>query len=172
MLDIMMVQWGGNGLYVGPRSPLLGPVLGNLNPGHRYQQGYQIGVEEGEKILNGLSDGETIKVITHSMGAAYAKGLVQGMIDVGVNPSLFAFEADFAPFQPTSQKAVGGVDTYQYSHSKDLIAGNNRMQEAHFMNTSNDTNQGHSIDDFWNQVANLPTGVYGVEDGEIMPKAH
>lgn len=32
------------------------------------------------------------------MGATYAKGMIQALIDKGIDPSLFAFEADFASF--------------------------------------------------------------------------
>lgn len=141
----------------------------NYSANRRYEAGYARGKNDASLLLDLLSDGEKIKVITHSMGAMYAKGLIQGMIDNGVNPSLFAFEADFAPFQPIAQKAVNDVDTYQYSHPKDPIAGGDPIKGAHYMNTGNDKDQGHGIDGFWEQVGNLPSGSYVIVNGKITP---
>jgi hypothetical protein len=81
---------------------------------------------------------------------------------------LIEFEADFAPFQPTKQKAVDGVKTYQFSHSKDWVAGKDKMEGAEYMNTSSDANQTHWIEDFMNQVKNLPEGNYRYENGQFI----
>ncbi len=53
------------------------------------------------------------------MGAAYAKGFIEWLIAAGVPIELIEFEADFAPYQPSKQKAVLCIDTYQFSHSED-----------------------------------------------------
>lgn len=52
----------------------------------------------------------------------------------------------------------------------DIVAGNSRMPGAYMMNTSKDQKKGHSIMSFWEQVMNLPTGVYNVTNGVIKSK--
>lgn len=44
------------------------------------------------------------------------------------------------------------------------------MDGAIYMDTSSDTNQSHSITDFWQQVQNLPEGNYKVVNGSIIPQ--
>lgn len=152
--------------------------------GYRKNNGYKAGSVAGKytanQIINLISGGkgknhikETIKIITHSMGGAYAKGYVEALLEYfnknGIDPSIIEFEADFAPFQPEYQKAVDGIDTYQYSHSKDPVAGNKKMPGAEYKNTSSDKDQGHSINSFYEQINNLATGKYKVENGKIIP---
>jgi hypothetical protein len=108
------------------------------------------------------------------MGAAYAKGYVKAVLDYAKNnpdvcEGLQLTEYDFAPFQPTKQKAVKGVLTYQFSHNKDWIAGSSEMDGAIYMDTSTDPNQSHYITDFWDQVKNLPEGKYRIVNGQIVP---
>lgn len=110
------------------------------------------------------------------MGGAYGKGYAQALMKY---KSIFSYlnddnlnglsisEYDFAPFQPTMQKAVKGVDTYQYSHKYDIIAKDNKMPGAHYMKTSNGEDKGHSIEDFINYIKSLPEGKYQIENGEI-----
>lgn len=61
-----------------------------------------------------------------------------------------------------------GVNTFQFSHSKDDFAGNDPMSEAIQMDTRSDKSQGHSIFGFFNQIQNLPAGKYKVVDGKIV----
>jgi hypothetical protein len=95
---------------------------------------------------------ESIKIISHSMGGAYAKGYVKAILDYAKEHKIagvtIAFEADFAPFQPKKQKAVKDKNmgpTLQFSHNGDNIAGNDPMPGADQMNKSNDPNQDHAI---------------------------
>ena len=78
-------------------------------------------------------------------------------------------EYDFAPYQPENQKAVKGVDTYQYSHHYDKIAHDGIIEGAHY-NTSTDRSKGHSIKYFFNYINQLPEGQYEVIDGQIVSK--
>jgi hypothetical protein len=150
----------------------------NRSAFYRMSQGYTQGLFDAVNILKRISDSngnikETIKIITHSMGAAYAKGylkaLLQYLKEMGISTDIIEFEADFAPYQPDKQKANSQVDTYQFSHKKDWIAGKDKMEGAEYMNTSSDTNQTHWIEDFMNQVQNLPAGNYWVVNGQIVP---
>lgn len=145
----------------------------NLSANERKAVGYERGIDYAKYFLFAYKNGdgsfkESIKVITHSMGAAYAKGFIQGLIDGGVPINMLEFEADFAPFQPTKQEAVKGVRTLQYSHSEDWIARNEKMKGAEYEDTSSDKNQTHSIADFMNQIQNLPEGKYKFENGKIV----
>ena len=114
---------------------------------------------------------ETIKIITHSMGAAYAKGylleLQRIFIKLGIPLNVIEFEADFAPYQSGSQFTVVSP-TYQFSHSKDNVAGNEQMPGAIMMDTGSDKKQGHSIMDFYDQITNLPEGRYQFIDGKFV----
>ena len=78
-------------------------------------------------------------------------------------------EYDFAPFQPKDQKAVNGVDTYQYSHHFDKIAHDGRIKGAHY-NTSYDVSKGHNIFDFFSYINQLPERQYEMIDGQIVRK--
>lgn len=70
-------------------------------------------------------------------------------------------------YQSSYQTAVVNP-TYQYSHSEDIVAGDDPMPGAIYMNTDFDEEQGHSISSFIRQVSTLPAGNYKVEDGEII----
>jgi hypothetical protein len=85
------------------------------------------------------------------------------------------FEADFAPYQPTMQKAVKGVRTYQFTNYHDDVASNAWLLspygyiEGAEVHTDFDESKGHSLSDFWEQVRNLPEGKYRFENGQIVP---
>ena len=56
-----------------------GALTGNLNPYVRKAYGYEMGLEHAKDIYDNLKEKETIKIIAHSMGPAYAKGFVLGL---------------------------------------------------------------------------------------------
>jgi len=131
---------------------------------------------DAETIVNSLKDEngnivDNIKIITHSMGAAFAKGYVkslqQYLLDNNLPTDIIAFEADFAPSQPTQQSAVDGVRTLQFSHKKDFWAKYLQMEGAEFMDTSSDEKQIHSINTFFNQIKYLPTERRPKDDDEM-----
>lgn len=171
---------GGGGFFKGnhPVMTLLFPGFSGIGPEDRRGAGYRQGMDEAAAVIkslhrtNGVID-ESIKVISHSMGGAYSKGYIQAIIDyaklheiAGVN---FAFEADFAPFQPTQQTAIEGVGTLQFSHNNDKVAGKGKMPGAEQIDTSSDKIQLHSIFGFMDQIKNLPVGKYQVVNGKIVP---
>lgn len=152
----------------------------NLFCGTRYSYGYKQGKKDAERIINSLERDnggnitETIRIVSHSMGAAYSKGFAQALMDyIYANPKTTSgirlVEYDFAPFQPYEQKAVKGVDTYQYSHHYDRIAHDKMIGGAHFK-TSYDSNKGHSISDFFDYISQLPEGHYVVINGKIVKR--
>jgi len=146
----------------------------NISAGSRTDVGEEKGKEYALYYIFAFknSDGsfkETIKIITHSMGAAYAKGFIKGLIKGGVPLDQIEFEADFAPFQPKKQKAIKGVYTVQFSHSNDKIAGNEKIEGAKFMDTSTDKDQDHGINTYLNDVQKLPSGKYKIVDNNLVP---
>jgi RHS repeat-associated protein len=68
---------------------------------------------------------ESIKFVAHSMGAAYTKGMINGMQAYAKDHNLtlnIEFEVDLSPYQPDQQIANPSVPTYQFSHYGDGIA--------------------------------------------------
>jgi len=155
---------------------------GNISAGNRYNAGANQGGIDAEGIIASLARDkngnivESIKVISHSMGGAYAKGYVKALLDYARDHKIegvkIEFEVDFAPFQPKNQKAIKDKNmgpTKQASHSDDSVAGDDDEPGADKMNTSGDSGQGHSIFDFFDDIKNLPEGTYKVVNGKIVP---
>jgi RHS repeat-associated protein len=136
----------------------------NISSVDRAIYGYAKGVTDAKSIIANLERDkngnitETVKLVSHSMGGAYAKGYAQGLLDYAeknkVQSFRIEFEADFSSFQPKNQKAIDNPNmgkTYQFSHKKDIVAGNAKEEGSEQMNTSNDPGQGHSIFDYKGQ---------------------
>ena len=155
-----------------------------MNADYRRDNGYTRGMMEASSIVQMISDDngnikETVKILTHSMGASYAKGYVQALkeyfIDNNIPLSNIAFEMDFAPFQPTKQSAVEGIDTYQVTNLYDDVA-NSRLLGSPYgyikgatVYLNNDMRKGHSIIDFLDDIWRLPNGNYRVDiNGNII----
>jgi RHS repeat-associated protein len=133
----------------------------NADPAERRRGGYAQGIVDAKDIMANLQRDvngnvtETVKIISHSMGGAYAKGYAQALLDYAHKNKIKGFktelEADFSPFQPDKQKAIQDPDmgkTYQFSHSKDVVAGDKPIEGTEKQDTSNDPGQGHSIFDY------------------------
>ena len=141
-----------------------GKNYNNLSAEARTEAGYSRGEQMAESIYGSLGDDETIKVTTHSMGGAYGKGFVQSLVDYasknGIEPKI-EFELDLAPFQPTEQKAVDGVTTYQASHTNDPVATGEKIpkikeSEIHkYDNTTLNPIKPHSVSTFGPEVDKL-----------------
>ena len=132
-----------------------------------------------EEIINSLRDKdgnivEPLIVVTHSMGAAYAKGFLRRIMEyVNAHPEEFegfsAVEYDLAPYQSYLQRTVDHVETYQYSHLYDFIAFFFPMRgRVHYMGQESlkDDKIIHSIGSFIRSIENLPEGKYKLVNGE------
>ena len=162
---------GASGGWV---NTLVKPISeGNIIPGNRRVAGFNKAVQDAKSIIDNLEKGESIKIISHSYGGAYAKGFAQGLLkyakehDIDIN---IEFEVDFAPFQPGSQKAVKGVGkTIQVSHIHDNVSNtpepnwtlwggfklkrkNREIEGADEVHYDPDPNKGHSIFDFADEI--------------------
>lgn len=107
------------------------------------------------------------------MGSVFSKGYLKALIDyIMANPEICdgisITEYNFAPYQPQSYSAILGVDTYQYSHKNDNIAGDKHIEGAKYQSTSDDKNDGHSIEDFFKYINTLPSGLYRWVNGDIV----
>ena len=111
---------------------LAGILIKNTNPSNRYKAGIACGIAMAPYLLYITDKNETIRIFTHSMGAAFAKGFIQALkmyFNLFSNHKIY--EIDFAPFQPSAQRAIIGVDTYVYQDGKDFIANNGYIKGAH-----------------------------------------
>ena len=150
-----------------------------LFPHVRELYGYLQTRGKEEEIINSLRDKdgnivEPLIVVTHSMGAAYAKGFLRRIMEyVNAHPEDFegfsVVEYDLAPFQSYLQSAVEHVETYQYSHLFDLIAFiypmwgrvHYQIRESHM-----DDDETHGNETFIKSIENLPEGKYKLVNGE------
>lgn len=111
-----------------------GLLNGNLNPKVRQHWGKLYGYNHAKEIFESLRKGETIKIVTHSMGAAYGKGFIKGLkkyakennIDID---KILTLELDMAPFQPKLQE-IEIKNTITISHKYDNTAGSSPIENA------------------------------------------
>ena len=107
----------------------------NTDPDSRYNFGLEYGASIAESLFNSLNNDEKITIVTHSMGAAYAKCLIVGLQkyansnDIDAS-EIIASELDLAPFQPGEQSAIPQVPTTTISHKYDHVAGYNPIMGA------------------------------------------
>ena len=125
----------GNSFAIGDN---LSRIKGNSNFEYenRYAYGKKRGLIMAKGIFEGLKEGETIKIVTHSMGAGYAKGFIKGLQkyakqhDIDINKLLKA-ELDLAPYQPSQQKVLKtDPHTTVISHRYDNVAGCDHIEGA------------------------------------------
>ncbi|WP_302575434.1 RHS repeat-associated core domain-containing protein, partial [uncultured Duncaniella sp.] len=132
---------------------MAGALTGNLNPYARYAYGVVMGKRHAKEIYDNIGEKETIKVVAHSMGPAYAKGFISGLQSYAQDAGLkhkIEMEIDLAPFQPHLQKANSDVPTTTISHWRDGIAGPSFMWGAKNYRTG-----------FW-KISLLPTTEHSI----------
>lgn len=119
--------WGEFDINIGQDWEARYYVDGMFNPtssgGDRFGRGEKESKLLAEKIKSGeitLEDGETIKLVGHSHGAAHAMGMAQGLLDGGIDPNMIDVLL-FAPHQPNQIQSVG-VNVYQFSRLSDLVS--------------------------------------------------
>lgn len=108
-----------NALYTQGRTTL---------PGSSASKRYNMGLEAGRKlvqqILAGeveLTDDETIKLVGHSQGAAYAAGIAQALIDAGYQDRI-GFVDYIAAHQPSGFSHPQGVVGRQFGSTRDFLS--------------------------------------------------
>jgi RHS repeat-associated protein len=163
---------------------------GNLLPSSRMLAGEQQGEKDVASLIANLSRDkngnitESIKIVSHSMGAAYAKGYIMAIIEYAKDhpelaKGLKITEYDFAAFQQNHLEAIDGVPLFQFDNEKDNVVGHalgfllsskHAKQKGRDEKNSKDNvnpEGGHSIMDFMNAISNLSEGTYKYIDGKF-----
>ncbi|MBU1368263.1 MAG: hypothetical protein KJ578_09230 [Bacteroidetes bacterium] len=91
----------------------------------RFGMGYANAQKLIEKLKNGdikLEEGETIKIVGHSQGAAYAAGIATALLEHSTYKHLVEFVVYLAPDQPNQFRHPFGVPGYQFSTHSDWVS--------------------------------------------------
>ncbi|OJW32541.1 MAG: hypothetical protein BGO54_19345 [Sphingobacteriales bacterium 46-32] len=91
----------------------------------RYAEGAEAGAELIAKLESGeisLQQGETIKIVGHSQGAAYAAGIASALAKHSKYGNLIEFVDYLSPHQPGDIKHPNGVKGRQFSTREDRIS--------------------------------------------------
>ena len=160
---------------LGDYKPLYRHGGNSLNPLSRYTCGYRQGMIDAEYVLSqivgegGIITG-TIKIITHSMGAAFGKGYVKALLkyieEKGHKNAIISLVADFDPYQALSLTAESNIHTQQFTHKKrgegsNAWLANQRQHNLPNANYHDDPDKGdHSILSFVRDFSNLQEGIY------------
>ena len=98
-------------------------------------------------ILLSLSENEKIRIVTHSMGAAFAKGFLFAMVlRLGTSVlDIIEEELDVAPFEPSKQAAIIGITTRTMQHTDDGVAGYGKMKDAEQLEPTKVTEKKHTL---------------------------
>jgi len=155
----------------------------NLSSLNRYNAGLSQGEHDAADIIRSLDRTggtlESIKVVSHSMGGAYAKGFVQAIVNYAMaHPEecrgLKISEFDFDPLQAAHLRAIAGVHTEQDTHIGGLADGKQEgLEDAQGVKDGNKyredpSNTSHSIMSFWNQIQKLSEGTYIFVNGQFV----
>lgn len=96
----------------------------------RYNAGYEYAKANFEKLTAGMVEGETIKMVTHSMGGAYAEGMIKYFEENGtykVEKVLHLSMAD-----PSEVNMSTNPTTVQLNHKNDAVLGYKNFAEDDF----------------------------------------
>jgi RHS repeat-associated protein len=144
----------------------------------RFKNGEARGYEEAEMLIaslhrtNGVID-ETIKIVTHSMGAVYGDGYIRGLKKyLNEHPELkkqvqITLIADFDPFQASAIKNNGKTRKQQYTHFGGVtgIYGTaDEMEKGEYEYFENEKKSSHSILSFFDDISKLQEGTYKWND--------
>ncbi|MCJ0743870.1 RHS repeat-associated core domain-containing protein [Pedobacter montanisoli] len=157
----------------------------------RFDEGRKMGEKNAEAIIASLTrtNGvitESLKIVSHSMGGAYAKGFVKAIVEYAkahpeLSNGLRISEFDFDPYQAGSLSAEPKVHTEQYTHNGkkksswwkffDKIADEKQKGLDDKENGDNnlyreDPKQGsHSISSFIQDISGMEEGTYKFKNG-------
>ena len=147
--------------------------------------GRQYGRDKAGELIRHLNrkDGiiiEPLRIVSHSMGGAYAQGLAESIAEYALNhpdkcKGLKISEYDFDPYQANTLSPIEGDDRHQYIHKnpkqgQNSGLANQREQGLDADHYHNNEEMGdHSISSFSAEIEKLPEGHY-VFDGEKFVK--
>jgi RHS repeat-associated protein len=160
--------------------PFVAMSEGANTAGGRVRLGYEQGQKDAETIVANLARDksgnivETIKIVTHSMGGAYGKGLVKALKEyIKTLPIeqqkqiLISLVADFDPYQAGDLTADPDIKTMQRNHKNGWNVlgmgwlGGNEDQEGNVdSKTNTGTSTDHAVVTFFNDIRELSEGTY------------
>jgi hypothetical protein len=146
----------------------------------RYAAGYSEGASDAATVISNLARDkngnitESIKIVAHSMGAAYAKGYIAALMAYAKKhpeqcQGLSINEYDIGAYQPGQQQKIKGTTLNQFYNTGDNVnkwylgSSNDEEDGADTYKKSPNDNGGHSIFDFkWimGLISSLPAGTY------------
>jgi len=135
-----------------------------LSPKSRYGEGYAIGEAVADAVIRGLATGESIKIITHSMGGSWGRGFAKALErhakEMGISDrKILTLIADFDPFQASFLVDIKNTFTQQFIHKGILTLADQVDRNADEVH--NDKSQrSHSIASFINDISKLKEGSY------------
>ena len=136
----------------------------NVNMKVRMAAGEAQGMKDAADIIANLKEGETIKIVTHSMGTAFSRGYTEGILKYAKANGLadkvkFEYELDVNSFQGAdlpvdknvmqTQNKTGGQDGGV--NFTEAIQGNSvptvdKVPGAEDTSTKEDATKGHAVD--------------------------
>ena len=131
-----------------------GRTTGYSSASKRYNMGLEAGRKLVQQILAGeieLADDETIKLVGHSQGAAYAAGIAQALIDAGYQDRI-GFVDYIAAHQPSGFSHPLGVLGRQFGSTRDILSRRGKKK----INNIKDEN--YHIDGFGSPFGHSITG--------------
>ena len=96
----------------------------------RFNEGAKAGADLIAQLESGkltLAEGETIKIVGHSLGAAYAAGIASALSKHSKYGSLIEFVDYLAPHQPGDITHPSGVKGRQFSTKSDKVSSKGRV---------------------------------------------
>jgi len=144
----------------------------NVNRNVRIKAGLIQGKKDAADIIANLKEGETIKIVTHSMGTAFARGYTDGILKYAKDHDLlskvkFEYELDVNAFQGGDLPAKKGIPTQNKTGGQD---GGRNLKESLIGNSvptvepvpnaidykdPSDANKGHAINKM--STSNIPS---------------
>ncbi|MBN3584878.1 RHS repeat-associated core domain-containing protein, partial [Algoriphagus aestuarii] len=136
-----------------------------ISANSRFDEGYAVGQAIAEAIIRGLAVGETIKIVTHSMGGTYGRGLAKALEEAAgrmgiTDRKLLTLIADFDPFQASSLVDVENTFTQQFIHDGGLFGIADQVDENADQVYKDENQSSHSIASFVNDISKLKEGTY------------
>jgi len=137
----------------------------NVNMKVRIAAGAAQGMKDAADIIANLKEGETIKIVTHSMGAAFARGYTKGILKYAKANGLtdkvkFEYELDINSFQGgdlpadknvmKTQNKTGGLDggnSLREALRFNSVLSVGKVLGAEDTSTKEDANKGHAVNE-------------------------
>lgn len=150
-------------------------LLNSRKSSYRTDEGYERGQQDAKTIIDNLERDkngnviETVKIVTHSMGAAYSRGFIKALkeyiktLPVTQQAQIKIEQIiDFDPFQASSLVNDGNIPTFQFLHDG-AVADEKESGKVTLMKNAT-TSTEHSIFSFFSDIKSLQQGTYNWDE--------